>query len=131
MALKPSYVIDGRSWMPLSRAAALLGTNTAGVKRLMGSGDLDWCQLRAGSSTFVVDEAAVFALRLARGTAAKQRDRRNGAATDTAQRRNRSMLATLPVAREKAAGSVFDLSWDPSPVELPISGREATPKSKS
>lgn len=122
MALKPSYTIDGRTWMPLSRAASLLGTNIAAVKRLMGSGDLDWCQLRPGSTTFLIDEAAVFARRLAQGTPARQRARAADAPIRTAQQRGRSMLAVPPESGRRNSGALIR-TWDPSPVELPISGR--------
>jgi hypothetical protein len=129
MALKLSYTIDGRTWMPLSRAATLLATNVVGVKRLMGSGDIDWRQLRAGSTTLLVDEAAVLALRLSRGIPAKQRARENAAATRTAQARGRSMLATPPEAARRSSGA-FVRTWDPAPANLPVSGR-STPDDPS
>lgn len=122
MALKPSYMIDGRTWMPVSRAAALLGTNTTGIKRLMGSGDLDWCQLRPGSTTFLIDEAAVFARRLAEGTPARQRARSADAPIRTAQQRGRSTLA-MPLESSRRSSDALIRTWDPSPVDLPVSGR--------
>lgn len=109
--------------MPLSRAAALLATNVVGIKRLMGSGDLEWCQLRAGSTTLLVDEAAVFALRLTRGVLAKQRERRATAATRTAQQRGRSMLVVPSAAAGRQSG-IFVRTWDPSSTVATIRGRE-------
>jgi hypothetical protein len=32
---KLSYDIEGRKWLPISRAAKLLGTNAQGVRKLM------------------------------------------------------------------------------------------------
>lgn len=60
---KDRYSIDGRTWLSISHAAKLLGTNAQGVRKLMGEGKLDWRQTRANSRTFVVDEQAVIALR--------------------------------------------------------------------
>lgn len=60
---KDRYEIEGRTWLPISRAAKLLGTNAQGVRKLMGDGSLDWRQPRANSRTMVVDEQAVMALR--------------------------------------------------------------------
>jgi hypothetical protein len=61
---KLSYEIDGKRWLPLSRAAKLLGTNAQGVRKLMSEGRLDWQQSRANSMTLVVEEKGVLALRL-------------------------------------------------------------------
>jgi len=45
MPLKPSYAREGRRWLPISRAAELLSTNAAGIKKLMASGELEWIPL--------------------------------------------------------------------------------------
>jgi hypothetical protein len=63
---KLSYEIDGNRWLPISRAAKLLGTNALGVRKLMSEGKLDWRQSRANSMTLVVEEKGVLALRLER-----------------------------------------------------------------
>ncbi|WP_395612111.1 hypothetical protein [Allosphingosinicella sp.] len=63
---KLSYEIDGRRWIPISRAAKLLGTSTEGVRRMMGDGTLDWRQPRVNARRFVVDEEMVNQLRLKR-----------------------------------------------------------------
>ncbi|HYI46876.1 MAG TPA: hypothetical protein VEX35_00270 [Allosphingosinicella sp.] len=63
MIRKRRYVIDGRGWLIVSRAAELLGTNAQSVRKLMGEGALEWRQTRANSRTFVVDEAGVVALK--------------------------------------------------------------------
>ena len=55
-------MVEGRTWLPISRAAKLLGTNAQGVRKLMADGSLDWRQTRANSCTFVVDEKRVVAL---------------------------------------------------------------------
>ena len=66
MAVKQHYEIEGRRWLSIARAAKLLGTNAQGVRKLMGSGALDWCQSRANSTRLVVDEAGVMQLRVER-----------------------------------------------------------------
>src|SRR3546814_8693485 len=43
---KHRYEIEGRGWLIASRAAALLGTNAAGIRKLMGDGTLEWRQAR-------------------------------------------------------------------------------------
>src|SRR3546814_18187178 len=53
---KHRYEIEGRGWLIASRAAALLGTNAAGIRKLMGDGTLEWRQARTNSSVLVVDE---------------------------------------------------------------------------
>jgi hypothetical protein len=63
---KDRYEIEGRTWLPIARAAKLLGTNAQGIRRLMSEGTIEWRQTRANSRTFVVDEARVTALRLER-----------------------------------------------------------------
>jgi len=60
---KLRYEIEGQSWLPIARAAKLLGTNAQGVRKLMGEGALEWRQTRANSRTFVVNEAGVMALK--------------------------------------------------------------------
>ena len=66
MAVWQRYEIEGRRWLSIARAAKLLGTNAQGVRKLMGSGALDWCQSRANSTRLVVDEAGVMKLRAER-----------------------------------------------------------------
>lgn len=65
---KTRYEIDGRSWVRISRAAELLGTNAQGVRKLMTEGLLDWRQLRANSSTLLVDLTTVLNQRSERAT---------------------------------------------------------------
>ncbi len=60
---KLRYAIEGASWLPISRAAVLLGTNALGVRKLMAEGALEWRQTRANSRTFVVREEQVLSLR--------------------------------------------------------------------
>jgi hypothetical protein len=63
---KLRYTIDGRQWLPVSRAAVLLGTNALGIRKLMAEGLLEWRQTRVNSLTFVVREDQVLALRSAK-----------------------------------------------------------------
>jgi hypothetical protein len=53
----------GCTWLSISRAAKLLGTNAQGVRKLMGQRAVDWRQTRANSRTLVVDETRVMELR--------------------------------------------------------------------
>lgn len=59
---KSRYELEGRTWLPVSRAAKLLRTNAQGIRKLMGNGTLDWRQSRANSRVLVVDEQAVMKL---------------------------------------------------------------------
>ena len=61
---KKRYEIDGEIWLPISRAATLLGTNASGIRKLMAEGALDWRQPRMNSRNFVVREDQVFSLRI-------------------------------------------------------------------
>ena len=63
--IKRRYTIDGQWWLPMSRAAVLLGTNSLGIRKLMAEGRLEWRQTRVNSRTFVVREDQVLALRSA------------------------------------------------------------------
>lgn len=65
---KDHYELEGRVWLPISRAAKLLGTNAQGVRKLMADGTLEWRQTRANSRTLVVDQQGVLTLRKARPT---------------------------------------------------------------
>ena len=65
---KDRYEMEGRTWLPISRAAKLLGTNAQGIRKLMADSTLEWRQSRANSRTLVVDELAVMALRRDRPT---------------------------------------------------------------
>lgn len=126
MPLKPVYLIDGRRWIPLGRAATLLATNTATVKRLMADGSLEWTQRAAGSTTLLVEEAGLLRLRTARGAAGKEREARATAATRTADRRGASMRRTIAPPGSGGSGTNFGIlvpTWDPSPSVAPISGR--------
>src|SRR3546814_16571173 len=69
---KHRYEIEGRGWLIASRAAALLGTNAAGIRKLMGDGTLEWRQARTNSSVLVVDERQVFDLRTERPSWTKE-----------------------------------------------------------
>ena len=62
MALKPVYLIEEQWWLPIARAATLLGTNPASVRRWVGDGTLEWCQLDH-SMTLLVLERDVLRLR--------------------------------------------------------------------
>ena len=50
---------DGRAYYKVGDAAKLLGTNAAKVKALMGSGQLEWMQLRAGSKTMLISAESI------------------------------------------------------------------------
>lgn len=129
MALKPVYVIDGRRWIPIARAATLLATGAATIKRLMADGALEWAQSSRGSRTLVVDEAGVLRLRQERGVAGKELKIRANASTRTAAERRASMRSAAPaVGDDPPARSfgAFDRTWDPSPSVPPISGRKPT-----
>jgi hypothetical protein len=60
---KPRYELDGKAWLPITRAATLLKTNALGIRKLMSEGALDWRQTRANSRTFIVAEEDVLQLR--------------------------------------------------------------------
>ena len=64
---KDRYELEGRIWIPISRAAKLLGTNAQGVRKLMSDGTLDWRQSRANSRTFLVEERGVMTCRAQEG----------------------------------------------------------------
>lgn len=122
MALKPVYTFDGKRWMPIGRAAKLIGTNTATVKRMMGDGRLEWSQNPRGL-TLLVEETGVLALRRERGTGLAEVRKRAAATLTTADQRGTSMAATVERARRPAVSGggpgVFDKSWDPTPVARP------------
>lgn len=138
MALKPVYVIEGQRWLPLPRAAKMLATNMATIKRLMGDGTLEWRQLYEGWTTFVVEEAGIIRLRAERNTARTEVQRRTTASTRTARQRNMAQGYSERAASAENAAiwaakprlSVFDKTWDPSPYPLPISGRTPKPPEK-
>jgi hypothetical protein len=50
---------DGVAYYRISDAAKLLGTNTAKIKALMASGQLEWIQSRAGSKTFLINADSI------------------------------------------------------------------------
>ncbi len=121
MALKPVYPFDGKRWMPIGRAAKLIGTNTATVKRMMGDGRLEWSQNPRGL-TLLVEESGVLALRRERGTGLAEVRKRAAATLTTADQRGTSMAATAAPRRSAVSGGgpgVFDKSWDPTPVARP------------
>jgi hypothetical protein len=95
MALKPSYTIKGEVWIPLSRAAALLVTNTSTIKKLMGDGTLEYTNVPRGRS-ILVEQAGVLRLRDQRNAASKEAAKRARAPTRTAQERGKSQRAMLP-----------------------------------
>ncbi|OYY71804.1 hypothetical protein [Sphingomonas sp. 28-63-12] len=64
--IKQRYEIDGRFWLRIPYAAKLAGVSVASIRKMMGAGSLDWCQLRTGSKTFLVDEQAIISIRLER-----------------------------------------------------------------
>jgi hypothetical protein len=122
MPLKPVYTVDGRSWMPIGRAAKLIGTNTATVKRMMGDGRLEWRQNPNGLA-LLVEETGVLALRRERGTGLAEVRKRAAATLTTADQRGTSMAGTAASRRSAVSGDgglgVFDKSWDPAPVARP------------
>lgn len=121
MSLKPVYVFEGRRWLPLARAATLLATNTASIKRAISEQELDWRQLKPNSSTLLVAEDDVRRLGEKRAGAKKLTARRAKSGTRTASERKRSMLH-VPDRRSMRSGAVFVRTWDPAPISLPISG---------
>lgn len=132
MALKPVYRFDGKRWMPIGRAAKLIGTNTATVKRMMGDGRLEWSQNPNGLA-LLVEESGVLALRQQRDTGLAEVRKRAAATLTTADRRGTSMAATEPPRRSAVSGGgglgVFDKSWDPTPVARPALPPLGPPKS--
>lgn len=131
MALKPVYSFDGKRWMPIGRAAKLIGTNTATVKRMMGDGRLEWSQNPNGLA-LLVEETGVLALRQERGTGLAEVRKRAAATLTTADQRGTSMAATAAPRRSAVSGGgglgVFDKSWDPAPVVRPALPPMASPK---
>ena len=115
------YMIDSRSWLRLAYAAKLIGTNVATVKKMMGAGTLDWCQPLEGSTTFLVHEEQVLALRSERHRPSKEAAKRRAAIGQTAHQRKRSQLAVPPRPR---ASDALVRTWDPSPTPPKISGRD-------
>lgn len=129
MPLKSSYEREGRRWLPISRAAELLATNAARIKKLMASGELEWIPLRSGSKTFLVDQAKIFALRQEWHVARKETARRAQAATRSAKERGASLNSfsrPVPLGDGRGRPSVYERTWDPSPYEPPIAGRDKT-----
>ena len=63
---KTRYDIEGKFWIPIFRAATLLGTNAASVRKLMADCTLEWRQFRMNSKSFLVREDQVLSLRLDR-----------------------------------------------------------------
>lgn len=127
MPLKQSYEREGRRWLPISRAAQLLATNVVHIRKFMADGSLEWIQLRPGSKTLLVDQAKVFALRQELGAARKETARRAESATATASARRTSLKSAArvtPFGDGHGKPSVYDRTWDPSPYELPIAGRD-------
>jgi hypothetical protein len=57
------YVIEGKTWVSLARAAKLLRTNAVGVRKIIGEGQLDCRQTRVNSRLFVVAFDDVMRLR--------------------------------------------------------------------
>lgn len=110
---KHRYEIEGRGWLIASRAAALLGTNAAGIRKLMGDGTLEWRQARTNSSVLVVDERQVFDLRHER-----QRWKKEGAFKPEPRVRQRK----APPPSGKGYG-VFERTWNPTGVQRPIKDR--------
>ena len=74
---KRQYSIDGEPWIPLSRAAKLLGTNTVGVWTLIEEGKLEGRQSRLGSSIILVNLKRVADLRVAREQWRREREKAN------------------------------------------------------
>lgn len=132
MARKPLYLVDGRRWMPEARARQLIGTSAAGLKRLMGDGSLEWIQNPRGLALLVLEDD-VLRLRTERGTAAKQVAARSAAAVKTAAQRKASMrVIAAPGERHYPlrGPGVFERTGDPSPIPMPISGRDPNERDK-
>ncbi len=107
--------------MPLTRAATLLGTNTAKIKQMMGDGTLEWAQVPRGTSLLVAEDD-VMKLALERQVGIKSAAKRAKAGTRTARERGISMLSNPG----PPPTGIFQRTWDPSPTILPISGRDDT-----
>jgi hypothetical protein len=70
---KRRYEINGRSWVPITQAAKLIGTNALGVHKLIEDGKLSHRHSRAGSAIVVVDLMQVANLRAEREQWRKER----------------------------------------------------------
>lgn len=125
MPRKPVYLVEGRRWLPQARARALLAASAATVKRMMGDGSLEWIKSPRGLALLVL-EADVLRLRQERGAAASEAARRASAPLRTASQRKRSMrqVAAAPAGAGPRGPGVFERTWDPAPLPLPISGRD-------
>jgi hypothetical protein len=73
---KPRYDLDGEPWVPISKAAKLLGTNVSGVRKLIEEGKLRSRQSRAGSSIIIVALVQIADLRSEREQWRKEREPR-------------------------------------------------------
>jgi hypothetical protein len=124
MALKPFYVLDGQRWLPIARAAALLGTNPATVKRWMGDGTLEWRQLRTNSKSLLASERDVLRLRGERKVVQRETEKRVTSATRSAAQAGRSQLYRAPASAGRPGFDVFTRTWDPAMQPLPVSGRD-------
>lgn len=124
MALKPVYVIEGKRWLPIVRAAALLGTNSAIIKKLMGDGILSWQQLRPNSKNLLASEPDVLRLRSELNVSRRETDKRARVATRSAVETGRAQIHHAPWPSRQGCFGVFSPTWEPSAVERPVSGRE-------
>jgi len=120
---KPFHVIDGKRWIRISRAASLMGTSAAKIREMMGGGQLDWQQLRSGSTTFLVDEEAVLLHCQAGRTELKAAAKRAKSNLPTARQRRTSQLDVPPESALRSS-DIFVRTWDPSPGPGGFSGRQ-------
>lgn len=124
MALKPVYVIEKARWLPLVRAAEMLGTKPVNVKRWMGDGTLGWCQLRPNSKTLLVSECDVLLLRGKRDVVHSETAKRAKSATKSAAQTGKSQLRQPTINTARGSFDVFTPTWDPA-THLPlIPGRD-------
>lgn len=110
--------------MPETRARKLLAITSTTINRLMGDGSLEWRRSPRGLSLLVL-EADVLRVRQERGGVAREIARRANASLRTADQRGKSMRKVAARTERTLPPNglgVFDRTWDPAPLPLPISG---------
>lgn len=73
--MKTDHVIDGEVWLSLGRAAGVIGMSTVAVRKLMGTGVVEWRPIRPGSRTLLLRKRDVVRIALEHHAAMRARQR--------------------------------------------------------